>query len=316
MNLSQPTRIQLQYDAPKANVQKILRKELQTTHILSSVISNNYVTIELAPSIRCKSAILWSGKVADISATVVDDHSALLPVWLEQFHKERGLLHVHIDRHSDLGMPNLLRVGDKLVDRFSDCGVTPSDLESVILAVNSTAIEIGNFLTLALKWLSIKTLVWLHPPEIEPVTRGIGLRIGWTGVDPLFSSDLRLEASPILDGNFDVALHVSSKLKELESIIATNDNLDIILDIDLDYFDNSHEALDQQKPMPIGAAPEVEWLRQQEAVLDDLFSVIPAGRLRSVGIARSPGFCPPQVADALVKLVLDRLSWFYRRKEG
>lgn len=308
MTLSRTTTVRFRYDAQEANVSNILRRELQAAKIISLSVASDYATVELAPSTRRKSTILFCGKVSNVPVTVVEDHSALLPVWLDQFQREKDLLEVHVDRHSDLGMPNVLLVDGKHIDRFSGCDVNPIIPASVALAVDSTAIEIGNFLTIALKWLSIKTLVWIHPFDLKPVTKGIGLRLGWTGIDPLLSSERRFKADPVSGGDFDVSLHILSRFYDLKSVLASNNDLGIILDIDLDYFDNSHEALDQQQPMPVLEFLDSTWLEEQKRVVDALFDMIPAERLRSVGIARSPGFCPPKVADALVKLVIDRLA--------
>jgi hypothetical protein len=312
MNSGSPTLLRIRHDAQETEVPELLRRELQTVKILSIAVMSDHAIVEIAPATRRKSAILRHEWISGVPMTVVDDHAALLPVWLGQALGAKRLLYIHVDHHSDLGMPNLFQSGGRLLDRFSGQEVNPSDLASVVFAVDSTAIEIGSFLTLALAWLSPEALVWLHPPGVEPATRAVGLHLGWDGVDPLSSSDRRLKAMPVFGGDFQVALRVTSMLEGLASVIAADDGRDIILDIDLDYFDNSYAALDQAKPMPAGNLPGADWLTRQASVLSALFGMIPAGRLRSVGIARSPGFCPPRVADALVELVRAELIRWLR----
>jgi len=289
-------------------VPEMLRRELQMVRILSIEVMSDCATVEYAPPSRNMSAVLRREQVRGVPVTVVDDHAALLPVWSHELRDARGLVLVHVDRHSDLGMPNLLRVDGRVVDRFSGREVDPSDPGSIALAVDSTAIEIGSFLTLAIAWLPLETLVWVHPLGLVPTTKGTGLCLGWTGIDPLLSLERRLRAEPVCTEDFDVALHVCSDLDELPSIIAATGEGSIVLDIDLDYFDDSHEALDLHAPLPEGEPPNVDWLRRQDSVLDALLGAIPQERLKSVGIARSPGFCPAQVADALVERVRDRLA--------
>lgn len=306
--------LSIPYDAPKEKVETLIRRELQTENILSVEVEEEIVTVHLAASKKSKSKVLYSECIGSVPVTVVSHHSSLLPVWLQLLRETKDISIVHIDRHSDLDMPNLIKVSDTVYDRWTKLPVHWQLMDSVSNAVDSSAIEIGNFLTVALYLLNIKSLLWLHPADVIPIFRETALSVGWTGIDPLFSEIRRLAISPIYENSKEIKFFSYSSFEETARLLSETDSNNVLLDIDLDYFDSSNEELDRTKILPKCNTKKFKCPVTIHRMIDTLFDTIGLKRLKAIGIAASPGFCPTNIAAVLINIILKKLNRYQKDK--
>jgi hypothetical protein len=242
-------------------------------------------------------------------------HSALLPHWLRCLHGKGDLAVLHVDSHSDLGSPNLVMEPSAIVvDRWSREEVSVTDLTTVQRAVDSSAIEIGSYLTAALSLLPIRGVAWVHAPvdgngsRPDPPVRS--LRLDWSNSDPLDSSLRRLCAirnGLVEDGPPENVWFVDASTPVCDGLARLGD-FKIILDIDLDYFDNSGHSGHEQFGSTI--------LDQRQDLFIGVVGSLDPARIAAIGIAHSPGFCPAATASRLSSdLVVMFTQWLKHKQQ-
>jgi hypothetical protein len=294
------------FDAPRDRVEQLIRRELQTCGIHSIRFCSNLVEVEVeCPSF---SQVIAETEIGGVPFIETLHHSAVLPRWLHFLRGEGDLTVLHVDSHSDLGIPNLVMdLSGAVADRWTRERVLASEPATVRCAVDTSAIEIGNYLTAAVLLLPIRGVAWVHPPMEGNSSRcdrtPLGLRLDWLNSDSLDSSLRRLHAirgGPPKDlWFFDTSEPVSDGLTRLDDSKA-------ILDIDLDYFDNSghsgHERFSSAT------------FDQRLNSFRDLIRNLDPGRVAAISIARSPGFCPAAVASRLSATLVEALTQWQKRK--
>jgi len=302
------SKFRIPYDIPIQDFHEALFGELQVHRIISVNICDNEAIVEIDDSDK-RSAVLYTSKVAGIKLDIVKHHSALLPVWLSLKPSDKPFTIVHIDTHNDLGMPNLLRCEDKLIDRWTGNIVSPCIRSTVVQAIDSAAIEIGSYLTVALYWLPVTNLIWLCPEESTGVVRGMvnprGLRLEWLYLDSLDSRVERLTTIPVSSDSYKTKIHVVKTTDEIREILLKHPSNNILLDIDLDYFDNSAENSDHDRDQPDVLPLSGGWMATQKARIYNILDALPLEGVVSVGIACSPGFCPAKKATLLGRMVIN-----------
>jgi hypothetical protein len=294
------------FDAPRERVEQLIRRELQTCVIDSVTFCSNLVEVE----VECPnfSQIISETEIEGIPLIETLHHSAVLPRWLHLLRGEADLAVLHVDSHSDLGSPNLVMDSSGyVVDRWTRERVLASDLATVRRAVDSSAIEIGNYLTAALFLLPIRGVAWVHLPVDRNFSRPdpsvLGLRLEWSNSDPLDSSLRRVCA---IRGGPPKDLWFVDASKPACDRFASLHDLKVILDIDLDYFDNSAHTGHQR----FGSAT----LDQRWDLFMDLVRRLDPARVVAISIAHSPGFCPAAVASRLSSDLVERLTQWRRQK--
>jgi len=299
------------YTVPTSKVQEALYHEFQACKILSVSMYEGVAVVEIEDRERI-STLLETSQLAHIRVDYVDHHSALLPGWLSLDSGKGNFTIIHVDAHNDLGRPNLLRYGVHLVDRWTGNIVRPVEMSTVLSAIDSTAIEIGSYLTMALYWLPITHLIWVCPEDNLGLVRNKmnprGLRLQWSHSDPLNSSVERLGVQPVDDEPYDTSIQIVKNFDSLSKIVQDEHLTNIIVDLDLDYFDNSYENSNLIDPSEKHVSSiSDEWVKNQRLRLDQLLDALPFEFIISIGIARSPGFCPVSKAQILKKMVKDSL---------
>lgn len=299
------------YDATAHNIYEALYQELQTHQIISIKLFDGMAVVKVNKCAK-RSAVRQTMQIAGIPVVDVDHHSALLPGWLSLRTPKRFLTIVHIDAHNDLGCPNLLRHGELLIDRWTGEIVDPDAPPTVHSAVDSTAIEIGSYLTMALYWLPVTRLIWLCPEKntgvVRSVTNPCGLRLGWSYSDALDNRVERLSVIPVLEDASSILVRIVKSTEALRNALKEQFIGDIVLDVDLDYFDNSAENVDLICNQPIASSVPDEWIYSQQVQISRILDALPLERVVNVGIARSPGFCPVPKAMILAEMFINSLS--------
>jgi hypothetical protein len=299
------------YNVPLSKVPDALYRELQACKILSVHTCDGVAVVEIEDCEKI-STPLDTSQLAHIRVDYVNHHSALLPGWLSLKSGMCNFTIIHMDTHNDLGRPNLLRHGDQLFDRWTGNIVHPDKMSTVCQAIDSTAIEIGNYLTMALYWLPVTRLIWVCPENSRGVVRSMvnprGLRLLWSHSDPLDTSVERLDVHPIADDPYDIAIQIVKTPDSLRKIIQNEQVTNIILDIDLDYFDNSFENSNNGDQFErLDPSVSAEWVETQRLQLDRFLDTLPFEFIISIGIACSPGFCPASKAQVLKRMVQNSL---------
>lgn len=278
------------FDAPPDRVEKLVRRELQTC-IVDSIFARAH-TLELKVRHPSFSEVISEHMIDNIRFIETYHHSAVLLNWMS-LPRNQDYLVLHVDSHRDLARPNLLMdTNNLIVDRWTGDLVSPNDISSLKQAVDSSAIEIGSFLTAAILFIPICGVVWFHPPSDKSSARAgsrmQGLQLNWSNCDPLDSSVRRLNAT-FGHSSKDVSL-VETSQPDSARLNSKTDPM-IILDIDLDYFDNTNQH----------NADEFTIATFDERI--DLFlgllRTIDLSRLALISIARSPGFCPERMASII-----------------
>lgn len=308
------------YNILKKDVFEILHREFQVQKIQSIHVNEIEAVIKVEDPSEKRSNILNTIYISNIRIDVVNHHSALLPIWLSLKSDNQFFTILHIDAHNDLGSPNLLKIEDKFIDRWTGDIVIPSQIKTVRKAIDSASIEIGSFLTTALNWLPIISLIWVYPEENKGYVRGVlnpsGICLKWLNSDFLDTQIERLNVIPIIDNKYDIAIHVVKNIELLHKVLLKHPDNNIILDIDLDYFDNS----DENSNLNFKDFDEIkisdEWIVAQKAKIKKIIAIIPFESVVSIGIACSPGFCPSQKANKLLDIMIESLYKQIQKKEN
>ena len=299
------------FDTPVEEIEDVIYRELQTLHILSIELLPELAVVEVADDCQ-HSVVLQDRVIHSIPVVEVEHHSALLTTWLPWCGSSTPLTVIHVDSHNDLGRPNLKLHGDSLVDRWTGKTVDPADANSVRRALDSTSIEIGNYLTMALYWLPISHLIWICPAAsgggIRKQSNPAGLRLEWGFSDPIHSRVRRLTVIPVNSRPYDVSCRILKDPTSLLAVLREHPDTKFILDIDLDFFDNSEENASPGFITPDEDSSLKEWADAQRPIIDDLLHCLPLERVVTIGFSRSPGFCPERRAEVLSSMLIDALS--------
>lgn len=189
--------------------------ELQTRYI--QIIEYN--NAQAIARINNTNVIKFSSVLSQISfgQLIVQEilhHSAALLQWLSYPHTVPIVI-IHVDSHNDLRSPNLIKKSSIIIDRWTRKPVYPNILESVKNAIDSTSIEIGSFLTLALYWLPVKALIWIYPDTVEPVIKGCKnpatVNVGWNVTDEFDFKYKRLCVSPLYSLKYGIPIYICEK---------------------------------------------------------------------------------------------------------
>ena len=296
------------FDAPRHRIEKLIHREFQTSVVRSIDVLMNRAEVEV--ECPCFSEVISETSIESVPIIETWHHSAVLPRWLDFLRDRDDLAVLHVDSHSDLGSPNLIKdAAGQVIDRWTEKPVSASSSTSVRSAVDSSAIEIGNYLTAAIFLLPIRGIAWFSPPvdessiQLEPAT--LGLMLEWSESDPLNSSLCRLRAIrgvPLKD-----LWYLEASAAACDALAKLND-VNFILDIDLDYFDNS-DHLGHWRRVSATTSQRVE-------MFTDLLRRLDPARVVAVSLARSPGFCPPVVASCLSAEIIGRLRLWLRQMKG
>lgn len=291
--------LEIQLDpVPGCDSMAEIRRELQARPIERIEVCGSVARVILSED-RGFSKVLNESLIDHINFEETVHHSAALHSWLRSSRTSRSLVVIHVDTHNDLGSPNLICAGDGAVyDRWTRHYVRPSDLDSVRSAIDSSAIEIGSFLTAAIAWLPIAAIIWISP-SIQTATlwgtrsKRSFVRIERNTTDRLNKTLLRLSAQPGRNESDSVPLHVSIDGERLENIIRPyRANSDFIVGIDFDYFDcsleNGGSTLDSSGGEGIGSRAFDLFIR--------LLRSLPRDRIVCITAAHSPGFCVHSIA--------------------
>ncbi|MCK9631683.1 MAG: UPF0489 family protein [Methanoregula sp.] len=292
-------------------MEKVLYRELQVHRFNSIQINNGIAIVEIENSEQL-SIIKKTIRLANFDIIFVNHHSALLQIWLSLKMHDRKITLIHVDSHNDLGSPNVIRRDNQLIDRWTGNSINPAEIPTIIQAIESAAIEIGSYLTMALFLLPVSHLIWLCPEKSPGLVQGMenpcGLRLDWSHSDTLDSNIKRLNALPIIDNSFEIEFNVIKNPSKLRELLLKESDTVFLLDIDFDYFDNSDENANFNKRNQENEIELNEWTKKQRGKIRDILDVIPYERLVNIGIAYSPGFCPADMADILDKLIIDLLT--------
>jgi frataxin-like iron-binding protein CyaY len=299
------------FTIPSEDVVKELYRELQVHRIISIQINDGIAIVEID---NCEqySLIMKTTRVSNFDIIFVNHHSALLQIWLSLKMHDRKITLIHVDSHNDLGSPNVIRRDNQLIDRWTGNFVNPAEIPTIIQAIQSAAIEIGSYLTMALFLLPVSHLIWLCPEKSPGIVRGMenpcGLRLDWSHSDTLDSNIKRLNALPIIDNSFKIEFNVIKNPSKLREFLLKESDTVFLLDIDCDYFDNSDENAIFNKRNQENEIELNEWTKKQRGKIRDILDAIPHERLINIGVAYSPGFCPADKASILDKLIIDILT--------
>lgn len=266
-----------------------VRRELQTLDVRRIARRADRVAVEVSDEVPPMSQVLAANVVAGLPFEEVWHHSAVLPRWLAMFRDGPAVYIVHVDSHDDLGSPNLVpSTGGGLCDRWTGAPVDPQDQASVRAAIDSSAIEIGSYLTLALYWLPVVGLALVFPAasqaNIACARASAALTVEWAAGDALHHMVRRLRCTRATAGEGGVPAVRCEGARDLALLRdAIPPDARIVLDIDADFFDNSD---DNDGKIAHGAAVDVaEFIKH-------LRVAVPSTQLALVSLSRSPGFCP------------------------
>lgn len=298
-----------------SSIEAYLQLELQTKHVNHIHFNANHVIIQLNDQYQNNFLqVIANTQIGHISIFEVLHHSATLLHWL-YWPPQKPCVIVHIDSHNDLRSPNILQREYQRVDHWTSKPVSPFNIESVKSAIQSTSIEIGSYLTLALYWLPIKALIWICPPTVKPninrVENPAAIHIGWTKTDELDSMSKRLSVTPLDSTRYGIPVYICRESWQIEKAIKDlKFDGAFLIDIDLDYFDNSLEAshfLQSCMPAPLLTPNLFSEIQSADIFFNNLFNILPINSVTHISIAHSPGFCHPALASFFSSQLYNRL---------
>lgn len=245
---------------------------------------------------------LFSGEGANVLA--FDDSWSFLGwsrLLSDCLDSARRVTLLHADAHADLDAPHLLQSPDGWVDGITGQYFTLDD-DQVARAIVSGAIGIGMFVTPLLHLLPRVSIRHLSP------------RPGPTARTRLQPTHLMPRQASVGLSRMAVVAHRSRPDENpSHTYIRTHDPTewcahiersdDILLHIDLDYFENRHDGANAwvERPVPVAqvAAEAVERVNHMCSALATLTS----SRVRSTTIGLSPGFCPSELWPGLLDVL-------------
>ncbi|MDP2361635.1 MAG: hypothetical protein Q8O14_12945 [bacterium] len=287
------------------DIEAVARKELQILDVIRIEFLPGRVICETSACVPPLSTVLATHTSGSVIAVEVIHHAAILPHFLSMFLNGPPVYIIHADSHDDLGSPNVVPdATGRLIDRWTGKTVSPQEPFTVRSAVDSSAIEIGSYLTLALHLLPVIGIAFVFPDHSTANIAGVrnpsSITVGWAEDDLLNRGVRRLRCRPSRDGSNGIPIlrcDGHCNLAELGSIIPRE--TPIILDIDCDYFDDADE---------VGGLPHDACTMDVAGFMQQVQMVVPRKHLKLISLSHSPGFCPRTSVEVICAEVLHSLD--------
>ena len=241
----------------------------------------------------------------DDSTLVAFDDSWSAVSWSHWWTKDRRadpsvqVVLLHADDHKDLTSPFLLQVGEQWRDPLTNRNVSFADPESVASAVLSGSIGIGCFI--------VPLVHTVRSVQIRHL-RAFALPATASRIERALSTDIRFVPTARRLAVREEPSDPQSETDDSGSYLSTNDtdlwlanipnNAAILLHIDLDYFNDRYGGgWDAQEIEPT----EMEMIRRVNHFCEALSGSGLQRRIENTTIALSPGFCPSEYWQLLLK---------------